>query len=318
MNTDGINVLDFETSALKLVDEETKGSGSVGTWEDVLVHEQTPNQVLVLPRLAQTSDLKEEDTVIVEHVVNLLEESTKVANTDVLGHLQASDLLKALLGDLDIAVIVAENSALGFWNAALAKTIVTPSGLVSTKSDTGDGRAVVDTGKLGQGTPTTADIEHGLAGLETDLFANNGKLVVLQLLQRLFLVDVRDNTRGVDHPWTEEPAVEIITTVVVVSDLLLILTTGVHDDLWYHSGQEEPEEAQGEAEVCPVVSVFHDLEGVTFEVNKTVKVHLVEGLHWNLVLATVLEAIRLAVELEVVLDWAAGVARLLIFARRHA
>lgn len=317
MNTNSINVLDFETSTLELVDEETKRSRSVGTRENVLVHEQTPDQILVLPALAQTSDLEKEDTVVVQHVVHLLEESTKVANTDVLGHLQARDLLETLGRDLNVAIIVAEDPALGLGNTALAETIVAPRSLVSTEGDTGDGRAVVDTGELGKSAPTAADIEHSLAGLEADLFTNNGELVVLQLLQRLFLIDIGDDTGGVNHPWTEKPAVKIVTTVVVVSNLLLVLASSVHDDFWHHSREEEPEQAHGEAEVGPVVSVLHDLKSVTLEVDKTVKVHLVEGLHWDLVLAAVLLSVGLAVEVEVVFDRETGVASLFVLARRH-
>jgi hypothetical protein len=42
------------------------------------------------------------------------------------------------------------------------------------------------------------------------------------LFQCLFLSGVRYNARSVDHARAEEPAVEIITAVVVVSNLLLI------------------------------------------------------------------------------------------------
>ena len=42
VNTMGIDGLDFETSAFELIDEPAERSGSVSTWEDVLVHEKTP------------------------------------------------------------------------------------------------------------------------------------------------------------------------------------------------------------------------------------------------------------------------------------
>ena len=71
VNTNGIDVLDLETSTLELVDEPAQRRRGVSTWEDVLVHEKSPSQVLVLPRLPETSDLKEEDTIILKHVVDL-------------------------------------------------------------------------------------------------------------------------------------------------------------------------------------------------------------------------------------------------------
>jgi len=44
----------------------------------------------------------------------------------------------------------------------------------------------------------------------------------LELFKSLLLVDIRNNTRCVDHAWAKEPAVEIIASVVMVSNLLLI------------------------------------------------------------------------------------------------
>lgn len=222
VNADGVNVLDFEASALKLVDEETKRGRSVGAGEDVLVHEETPDEILVLPGLPEAGNLEEEDTIVLKHVVDLAEEGGEVANTDVLGHLETGNSLVLALWDGDITVVHAENLALLLRDAVLAKTVVAPGSLVATKRDTSDVSTVVDTGKLGQGTPATADVEHAVALLQLNLLADNRELVVLKLLQRFFLVDVGDDTRGVDHARTEEPTVEVITTVVVVADLLLI------------------------------------------------------------------------------------------------
>lgn len=76
----------------------------------------------------------------------------------------------------------------------------------------------------------------------------------------------------------------------------------MHDDLGDHAKEEELDEANGEAEASPVMAVLHDLEAVTLEVDFAVKVHLVEGLHGDLVVAAVLEAVRLLLEVEVELD----------------
>lgn len=43
-----------------------------------------PDKIFVLPVRTNTSDLKNEDTVVVEKVVDLSEESLIPANTDVL------------------------------------------------------------------------------------------------------------------------------------------------------------------------------------------------------------------------------------------
>jgi hypothetical protein len=89
----------------------------------------------------------------------------------------------------------------------------------------------------------------------------------------------------------------------------------VHDNLRNHAKEEELDETNGEAEAGPVVAVHHNLEAVTLEVNIAIEVHLVEGLHGDLVAATVLEAVGLLLELEVVLDTTVRKANLLILAR---
>jgi hypothetical protein len=81
----------------------------------------------------------------------------------------------------------------------------------------------------------------------------------------------------------------------------------VHDELRNHAQQKVLDQADGEAEAGPVVAVLEDLEAVALEVDVTVKVHLVEGLHGDLVGAMVLLTVGLLLELEVVLDGTAGV-----------
>jgi hypothetical protein len=89
----------------------------------------------------------------------------------------------------------------------------------------------------------------------------------------------------------------------------------VHDNLGNHAKEEELNEANGEAEAGPVMTVFHSLEAVTLEVDIAVKVHLVEGLHGDLVVATVLDTVGLLLEVEVVLDTTVRKANLVILAR---
>lgn len=150
-----------------------------------------------------------------------------MSHANVLGHLKTGDLLVFALWDWDITVIHAEDLALLLRNTSLAKSIVTPSSLVAAESDSSSLCTVVDTGEFGKSSPSAADVQKSLAFLEIDLLADNGKLVILELLKRLLLVDIRDNTRGVDHAWAKEPSVEVITTVVVVSDLLLICESNI-------------------------------------------------------------------------------------------
>lgn len=92
------------------------------------------------------------------------------------------------------------------------------------------------------------------------------------------------------------------------------LGAGVHDNLGDHAKEEELDEADSEAEAGPVMAELHNIEAIALEVDLAVKVHLVESLHGDLAVATVLEAVRVLLELEVVLDASTGEAGLLILA----
>lgn len=83
-------------------------------------------------------------------------------------------------------------------------------------------RAVLRAGVFGEGAPAAADVEEGFAGLESDFFADDGELVVLELFEGFFGVDVGDYAAGVDHAGAEEPAVEVVAAVIVVADLFFV------------------------------------------------------------------------------------------------
>ena len=70
--------------------------------------------------------------------------------------------------------------------------------------------------------------------------------------------------------------------------MVITLRARVHKYLWHHAGKEEAEKAQGEPEICPVVSVFQYFQCITFKVNGSVKVLLVKSFNWYFALAMVL------------------------------
>ena len=94
----------------------------------------------------------------------------------------------------------------------------------------------------------------------------------------------------------------------------LTLSAAVHDGIRQEDKEEELDQANGEVEVGPVMTVLEDLESIALEVNIAVKVLLVEGLHGDLGLATVLVLVLLLLEVEVVLDTLVGKLDLVIFA----
>lgn len=315
VDADGVDALDLPAGALEAADVVGERGGGVGAGEDVLVEVKTPDEVLVLPGLAETRELDVHGAVVLEHVVALAEEGGESANTDVLAHLELGDLVELLGGD--VAVVHAEDLALALGDAGAAEAVVTPGGLVAGNGGPGNLGSVVDTGELGEGAPSAANIQHGLALLQAELLANDGHLVVLHLLECLLAAEVGEETTGVDHAGTEEVGVVVVTLVVGGLDLVLILLAGVEDDIGSELEEDEAEQGVGEGEVGPVVAVLEGVKEVAVDVDEALGVELSESLDGDLVAAAVLLAILLVLESEVVLDGAAGELGLVVDAGRE-
>jgi hypothetical protein len=89
----------------------------------------------------------------------------------------------------------------------------------------------------------------------------------------------------------------------------------MHDDLGSKLEEDEFKQAQGESEGCPVMSVLHDFQRISIEVNLTIKVHVVECFHWNLAGSSVLELVGIILEGQVMFDGATWNRGLFILAR---
>ena len=98
----------------------------------------------------------------------------------------------------------------------------------------------------------------------------------------------------------------VVATIVIGADLLLVLLARVEEHIWEEGEEDEMEESPCEGEVGPVMAVLHDIEAVAIELHVTVEVHLVECLHWDLVMAPPSLAVFFLLESYVVLDGAAG------------
>lgn len=222
VDADGINALDLKPCTLEARDIESKRGRGISTREDILVHEKTPNEILILPRFSQSSKLENGHSVIIQHIIALSQKGGEVPHADVLSHLEASDLVISSFWNRNIAIVHAKNIALFLRNTGLTESVVAPCCLVAAKSDTSNMGSKVNTSELGKGAPPTANVQHLLTWLEINLLANNRELVVLQLLEGLLLCGIRNYTRRVHHAWTKEPAVEIITSIIMVANLLLV------------------------------------------------------------------------------------------------
>jgi hypothetical protein len=91
----------------------------------------------------------------------------------------------------------------------------------------------------------------------------------------------------------------------------------VHDNFWRKGEEHKFEEADCESEACPVMPVFHHFQTISIEVNFAVEIHIVECLHWDLVLPTIFDLIGLILEGKVVFDWATRIPGFLVLARRE-
>lgn len=91
----------------------------------------------------------------------------------------------------------------------------------------------------------------------------------------------------------------------------------MHDNFWYHPSEEILDQAIRKPEVGPIMALLQDIQTVAIEVHIAVEVHLVEGFHWNSLLAKIFLAVLLLVKGEVVINWLARERSLLVLARRE-
>ena len=126
----------------------------------------------------------------------------------MLTHLELGDLVELLLRD--VTVVHAQDVALFLSDASSAKRIGSVGVALLGDGDTSDLCSVVETCKFSESAPATANVQQLVRRLEMQLRTHDRQLVVLQLLERLIIVDVGNHARSVDHMRKEEPAVEVI------------------------------------------------------------------------------------------------------------
>lgn len=233
VNANGIDILDLKSDSLQAVNNKTQRSRCISSRKDVFVHEEPPDQILILPRFAKARVLQDQDSVVVQKVVQKTQEAGKIPNADVLTHFEANNLLvaAAICVTRDIAVVHTKDAGLTFRDGRFTQYVVAPRCLITAKGDTSNMGAVFLRCESGEGSPSTAHVEHCVTLFQLNLFANDGKLVVLKLLKRLFSINVRHDTGGVNHTWPEKPTVEVISSIVVAADLFLIFPMSA-DSSW--------------------------------------------------------------------------------------
>ena len=146
------------------------------------------------------SDLKDEDAVVVEKVIDLPEEGLIPANSDVLGgklwsiqstrkgaytylcHLETDNLSERTLLRGDFTIVHAKNAGTAGITTVDPDPLVAKLGLILAEGDASNFAAVVLVCEGSKGTPSTSDVEQAIVRLEVKFLADYGELVVLELL----------------------------------------------------------------------------------------------------------------------------------------
>ena len=240
-----------KTHGFELTNIPVQRARGVSTREDVLVHEETPNQVLVLPVPPESGDLEVEDAVILEPLAHNGQEDLEVLDANVLSHLKAGDFVVLVKGNLTVVVqqevdLVGDLLLLGLPNREGVSLLA--------DGNSGDPGSVFLSGKAGKGTPAAANVKDGLVFLEVDLVAGNRHLVVLSLLKGVVLA-LKDTAR-VKHGWAQKPGVEVVATIVDSTNLTLVDFNGVGQNHGHEFVDNEGQVVQGEAEPEELVAVL--------------------------------------------------------------
>lgn len=121
-------------------------------------------------------------------------------------------------------------------------------------------RAVVLGRVANEGTPPAPNIQMFLTLFEVNIFADSVHFSFLCCLQCFFLW--LENPWGVDHHISEEPIVEIISTVVNISDVSLVHFLRVPEGIVHKGIDEKAGVVEGEAEFKDTVSFLPDFDEI--------------------------------------------------------
>jgi hypothetical protein len=187
-------------------------AGKIPVGEHVPVEEirlaRVPPVELVMDAVVQVQP------TVVEHVAYAAEEGGIVRDAHVLDDPDGGDLVVPR-AHRDIAEVAVLDHAAPLEAFALDARL-RPFGLGAREGDPVRLDAVVLGRPDGEPSPSAADVEHGLAGLETKLAAHEIDLVLLRLLE--LAVGLAIVRAGVEHEGIEKERVELVRDVIVVRD----------------------------------------------------------------------------------------------------
>ena len=124
-----------------------------------------------------------------------------------LGHFQGRNLVEGARTVLNLAEVLAENPSSFGVDTIVLDTLVTELGLVAGKSDASSIATVVFRSESNESAPTATNVKIAITRLESELLADNDQLIVLELLKGFLMLEILDDTGGVDHTRAEEPEI---------------------------------------------------------------------------------------------------------------
>ena len=246
----------------------------VGAREDVLVHEQAPDQIFGTQSTAQSSPLQVEQPVVSQKIGDVAVERLEALDADVFHHFEAGDLVVGARGS--IAVVEAEHAG-AVRDAPVLRPLVAELRLPLGNRHAGRVGAVRARGVARERSPAAADVEEPFAALQLQLLADEVHLVVLRLLQRL--AGVQEERRRVDHAVAEEPAVEVVAAIVVLADDALVLLLRMDRHFRDEVGDEPLQMAARDRVLHELVAIVQQRVDVAGNIESAVEVRLVEHFH---------------------------------------
>lgn len=286
VDAQNVDVLDLKACALQLANNPAKRARSISTREDIFVHEKSPDKILILPTWADTCNLEDKNTVVVKEIIDLAQELRVSTDADVLSHFQTNDLVVCSAGR-DLTIIAAQNTGTVSRHPVLGNSFCAKLGLILSERNTSGVASEVLGGVRNERSPSTANIKQGVSFLEVQFATHDGKLIVLKSLQGFIGVSIQNNAGGVDHAWAKEPRVEVVTTVIMASNLFLVLGLRVDNDLRNKDGKHVFEQLQREGHFGPVMALLKHVQDVAIEINFALEIRVVEDLHGDFLLALV-------------------------------
>lgn len=92
---------------------------------------------------------------------------------------------------------------------------------------------------------------------------------------------VLEDTGGIDHGFSEEPVIEIISSIVDITDVSLVHGLVVVEGVLNQGIEEELEVVKSEGELEQIISVEPDFHEFLLQVNLGVDVELLDCLDWD-------------------------------------